>query len=448
MLPLILISLFLVMAAVDGLLVLQPRALQPLRASWQSWAGAGWIPASWASLFATSVAVACCAVSAAVLATFIRAVQTAPYMWLAPLVVGVCCALIGGSVSALPIPIPPGLFAVISTLMLLGGGALVYYDSLAQRCAGALLLVAPIGLLVADAAQPGASSSAIHALPRVVALLAVAAVAALLLSLANRRVHAPDRSPEQMGERLLELLERAKAGEARAELAERELAGAQVHDGNPAHSMLRLASDEQALELLRPSTLANVLPWAAVGCALVAIAGGYFIGYAPLKQRMTALQHRMEAREAEQGAEIHALRASFADERAALERQLAQAKAPTQPAAEPATGPARATAAQALEPAKEAAPAAQPKPALPAMVTTNKLRAAVEAHSEAPAPSAEPQQTRSVPTHHHAASHHSKTPVQQAKKKTAASDASAKSAPARAHDDDNESINDDPIGGL
>jgi hypothetical protein len=382
-----------------------------------------------------------------VLATFIRGVQTAPYVWLAPLVVGVCCALIGGSVSELPIPMPPRLFAVISALMLLGGGALVYYDSLAQRCAGALLLVAPIGLLIADAAQAGASSSAINALPRVIALLAIAAAAALLLSLANRRVLVPGGSPEQMGERLLELLERAKAGEARAELAERELAGAELHDGNPAHSMLRLTSDEQALELLRPRTLANALPWAAVGCALVAIAGGYFMGYAPLKQRLTALQHSTQAREVEQAAALRALRATFADERAALERQLEQAKAPTQPAAEPAKGPAQATAAQALEPAKQAAPAVHPKPLPPAVATTSDSRAEVHAHTVAPAPSAEPQQNRSVPTHHHAASHHSKTHVQQAKTKVAAT-ASAKSAPARATDDDNESINDDPIGGL
>jgi hypothetical protein len=82
------------------------------------------------------------------------------------------------------------------------------------------------------------------------------------------------------------------------------------------------------------------------------------------------------------------------------------------------------------------------------VATTNNPRAAVEAHAQAAAPSAEPQQTRSVATHPHAASPHKKTPVQHAKKKTAATGTSAKSAPAGAHDDDNESINDDPIGGL
>jgi hypothetical protein len=72
-------SLLLVMAAVDVLLAYQPSVLRPLRDGWQSWAGPRWIPASWAGLVATSIAVGCIAIAAAVLSSLIRGVQTVPY---------------------------------------------------------------------------------------------------------------------------------------------------------------------------------------------------------------------------------------------------------------------------------------------------------------------------------------------------------------------------------
>jgi hypothetical protein len=70
---------------VDVLLAYQPSVLRPLRDGWQSWAGPGWIPASSASLMATSIAIACIAIAAAVLSSLIRGVQTLPYarLWTA-----------------------------------------------------------------------------------------------------------------------------------------------------------------------------------------------------------------------------------------------------------------------------------------------------------------------------------------------------------------------------
>lgn len=80
-----LVSLCLVMVAVDALLAYQPSLLRPLRDRWQSWVGPAWIPPSSASLVATSIAIACVAIAAVVLSSLIRGVQAVPYarLWTA-----------------------------------------------------------------------------------------------------------------------------------------------------------------------------------------------------------------------------------------------------------------------------------------------------------------------------------------------------------------------------
>src|SRR5262252_10005855 len=81
-LPVVLLSLFLAIAAVDVLLVTQPALVYSLRDDWQSWVD-GSVVAPWATMVAATASVACVAVAAAVLTVVVRGIVDAPYLWLA-----------------------------------------------------------------------------------------------------------------------------------------------------------------------------------------------------------------------------------------------------------------------------------------------------------------------------------------------------------------------------
>ena len=134
LLPIVFMSLFAVMAAVDAMIALQPTVLRPLRDSFQHWVGAGWIAPSWASMFATGVAVAGIAIAASLLSAFVRGVQTAPYLWLAPIVVGSGAALMARMPVELPVPFSAPAFALLSAFAVLGGGALIRRDFVRHAC--------------------------------------------------------------------------------------------------------------------------------------------------------------------------------------------------------------------------------------------------------------------------------------------------------------------------
>src|SRR5262245_54105984 len=146
-LPVVLISLFVVVAAVDLLLASQPPLIANLRDAWQHALSVSSVPASWGSLLAAGISVAAVALSAAVLTAFIRGAHAAPYATLAPVLVGCCTLVLGRMPVSLPVPVSPPVFAGLATLMLIGGGNLFRSSSFFLNSAGALLATTPLALL-------------------------------------------------------------------------------------------------------------------------------------------------------------------------------------------------------------------------------------------------------------------------------------------------------------
>jgi hypothetical protein len=353
-LPLVLISLLVVVAAVDVLLVLQPALILSLRNGWQHALSTGGIPTTWASLVAAGVAVAGIAVAAAVLSTFIRGVQAAPYVILAPLLVGCCTLVIGRMQLDLPVPVSPPVFAAIGTLLLIGGGSLFRSSSFLANCAGALLAAAPLALLSAGYfGIQGSHAAALHPFDRTAQMfafvLAFASVGAPLLAIACRRLRSAAgnwaEGADELGGQIVELRERAEASEARAAESERRLS---QHGGRP---MLHLATDEDAVAMMRP-TSGPWLRWAGWICLAVCLTGAYAVGYAPLQRRLNT-QIRLNKAQVEQQAQaLTALRSRFDQQRRALEQQLAAAQDPGSAAAAVVAAPEAAPPAPAAEPAK------------------------------------------------------------------------------------------------
>jgi hypothetical protein len=375
---LVLVSLLVVVAAVDLLLVLQPALILSLRNGWQHALPAGGLPATWTSLLAAGVAVAGISIAAAVLSTFIRGVQAAPYAILAPVLVGCCTLVIGRMQVDLPLPVSPALFAAIGTLLLVGGGNLFRSGSFRANCAGTLLVATPLALLSAGYFSiQGGHAAAQHPFDRTAQMftfvLALASIGAPLLAIACRRLRrAPGdwaEGADELGGQLVELLERAEASEARAREAEHRLAQ------RGGRGTLQLATDDDALAMMRPAS-APWLRWAGWLCFAVFLTGAYVAGYAPLQKRLNTQIRLHKALIEQQAQALSALRSRFDQERRALEQQLAAAQSPGS-AAPAAEGPAAAPLAPSAEPEKNSAtPTLEPQLATHVPAEPEQLKAA------------------------------------------------------------------------
>jgi hypothetical protein len=398
MLPVVLTSLFVVVAAVDLLLVAQPALILSLREGWQHALSVSGVPITWGSLLAAGVAVAGIAIAAAVLSTFLRAVQGAPYAMLAPVLVGGCMLVAARLPVTLPLPVSAPLFLGVATLLLTGGGNLFRRGSFLSSCAGALLVAAPLALLAAGYLSLTGAAAATHQpfdrnMQIFTFVLAFCTLGAPLLAIACRRpghANAWADDGDGMGGQIIELLERAQASEERAVAAERALA-------RGGRSTLRLASDDDALAMMRPRGSAW-FRWASWICCAAFLVGAYFAGYEPLQKRLNTQLRINKVQVEEQAHALTALRARFDRERSALEEQLAAANgnAPLA-AAVPEQKPANASPAAGNKPAapgtvsKLAAPTPAPKLAAPTPAPK------VSAPAPAPKPAAPETKANGVP---------------------------------------------------
>lgn len=338
-LPLLLLSLFAAVFVVDLLLVMQPALVRSLRDSWQGWMQLRAFGSPWPTLFAASLSFAGIAVGAALLGRFVRVVQTAPYLGLAPLLVGFCAVAIGGMSITLPLPVSAPVFACGSALLLIAGGALFRSESFAGNLAGAFLLATPLALLAgAYLLIEGNSSAAVQPFDqtaqRMMFVLGMASIGTPLIALAAPRGLRRERSSEaaggDVGEQILELLQRARQSEDRAVEAERRLS---LVSPSAARSGPQLRVDDDQLALLSPKSNAPIWIWVVTAIVVALNAAAYFAGYQPLKERLTTslgANHRLAERH---GAAVSALRGDFNRQRAALEEQLAAAQATAQPTA-------------------------------------------------------------------------------------------------------------------
>src|ERR1700753_3992201 len=132
---------------------------------------------------------------------------------------------------------------------------------------------------------------------------------------------ATDAEFERLGDQIVELLERVRATEERAFYAEQELQSANAQ-------LMAAAARPQYAELVAeaPVSSPSVLPWIAVALVGGLAVAGYFVFYAPLKERYTAEQ-KQAAEQSQQAAQaLASARDGFAKERETLEAEIAAAK--------------------------------------------------------------------------------------------------------------------------
>jgi hypothetical protein len=362
-------------------------------------------------------------------------------------------------------------------------------DSFATRFTAAIVLATPWILLAIGYSQADSSVKP-HGVGPFVFVLALATFATGALAYVTR-----DKAPagsEGMGEQVVELLERARTAEARATFAEQQLASTGY--GSFAVQTSNLANIESELARMRGGSSGHAVLWGAVLFVTGSLAAGYFAGYAPLQDRIDAQRRLAQTKDDEHKRALTALRSRFDSERSALEAQLRAAQPPHTDAAPEPTAAAAPAAPAATTDAKPVPPPAadKPEPAPAAKVNApeakkaNAQKEAVAAQAEGSKPEAKlaqakqpeantaktagPADTRTAESrapakakaaanavHARAANTHAARPAH--KNKIPARVAAAKPAPAKpgttaakttaakSHYDE-ETLDDDPIGGL
>jgi hypothetical protein len=328
---------------------------------------------------------------------------------------------------------------------------MVRRDSFATRFAAVLVMGTPLALLAIGYANGGTSHTT-HAVNEFAFLLAMTTLTTAVLGYVTR---------ETLGEvggsseQLMELLERARTAEARAAFAEQQLASSGY--GSFAVQSPVLGNDDDALARMRGGSSSPVLLYATILFLIGGLATGYFAGYAPLSDRVDAQRKLAQTKDEQNVAAMKALRSSFDSERSELQAQLRAAQAHVDtaaPVAPIAVAAPEAPAIAAKADVKETAPVAKKVETkkVEAKVETKKVEAKVEAKKIEPAPArvAEapaPAKAKVVATHTARPARIKKISARTAAAKPAAKAGAPAAAAKSAHYDD-ESLDDDPIGGL
>lgn len=394
-LPITLVALFIVMAAVDVLLVMQPSLVRSLRDDWQSWVH-GSISAPWATLVGAVATVGGLAIAAATLTLAVRGIVEAPYLWLASALVAGCCFSISSLPVDLPVRMPTPAFAGMSALLLFGGGAFFQSRATLFNMTGLFLTSTPLALLGVGYLRARTSTGARYTVDDnaqiVLGLLLLASVGTILISIAARRLRAIGGAAAlatPTGEQLAELLERARSSEQRAAEAEYQL----EHVLRQAGGAPRLMEDDEYMGRRRSR---GWFRWLLISFLLIGGGAAYFTAYLPLEQQLVSQRKFNHEQTRKHASELAALRADVEREREELKAQLAAAAQPVAPAkpekkkAAAATAPAAPAEAKPA-PSEKPAPAAKPAPASAAPPAPEEKPAPAKAAAvEKPAPATKP----------------------------------------------------------
>jgi len=120
-LPVVLVSLFVVVAGVDVLLAVSPGLMLTLREYWATPTAGG---STASALTAAATIVGGVALATLTLGGFIRGVRSAPYLCLTPIWVCACMLAIARVQTPLPLPVPTSAFVAVSALLFVGSGVL------------------------------------------------------------------------------------------------------------------------------------------------------------------------------------------------------------------------------------------------------------------------------------------------------------------------------------
>lgn len=392
-LPVVLISLFIAIAGVDVLLVTQPAFVTSLRDGWQGWMQGG-VVAPWATVVGAAASVACVAVAAAVLTVVVRGIVEQPYLWLASALVAGCSFVIVRMNVEVPLRVPTAVFACMSAVLLVGGGAFLQGRSVLFSITGVFLALVPLALLAIGYTQ-GQTISGVpyeidHNARLLLGTLSIASAGTLVIAIAARRLRALGGSAAlgtPSAEQVAELIERARAAELRAAEAEYRLQLTREPGRAP------LLDDEYELLRSRGTGLRRFGWWTLAVFAVSGAGYAFFAGYLPLQRQLASQQKFNHALTERHAAAIAKLRAEMDHEREVLQRS-AQAQEPAPPAAAGATvvapsePPARAIdpAAAPARPAQSVEqPARKVKPAASAAPAAAKAQRATDTTSREPA---------------------------------------------------------------
>jgi hypothetical protein len=332
---LVIASMLTAMTMAYVLIVFHPRLVKAVDTAWSTWGGKpGWA----LSTVAAGAIVAAASLALFLLATVARGVQTAPYVWSAPVLVG--CSALGLAQVSVKLPVS-GLsapaFAIASGLLMLVGGGLLQIRGWAFKVSGVLLLTLPVMTLAAGYGMGREGlQGAWQELPNpgrlFVIVLGMTWLSMGLLSLATRPA-AVARNAVQMA---LRWKERARTSELklaevehRAQLAEYRLrnAGSPQRPGTPAIGLPRSASSEALSAFARPRSAG----WRSLGAMLLVLAAvlgtGYVAAYRPLQRKLQVQQALLLATRSAHAAGFEAVQREFEGERDDLNRKLAAERA-------------------------------------------------------------------------------------------------------------------------
>lgn len=326
---------------------------------------------------ASGVAIGATALGVLVLSRFVQGVQSEPFAWLAPVLV-VFSALVAANLPAV-LPGwqgPVALFATLSALVLLGGGALLRSPRWPAKIAGGLACAFPVVFVLASYVQaPGGVWTADASTRMFLYALLTASVGVVLLAgvagtsegsgrrarLEARLAAALARARESE-QRLAEVARQPRADETLSNDARLRGLASGISAGPKTHEV---REDTRELALRMRPGLGRVTKIALASSVLGALgAAAYFGAYQPLVQRAAAQAASADRAERAHATALAALRVQADAERTQFEAALATERdtaKQAQTAAEAAL--ARVAALEAERAAAVAEPAPPPKPA-------------------------------------------------------------------------------------
>jgi hypothetical protein len=241
-LPALLTALLVVVMSVDILLTLQPAWLEELSRAWQRMIAVRPMAAPVPNVLAASISVSSVVIASALLRSFSRAVQLAPYATLGPAWVALWTLAMLRIETPMPLPMSLPLFIALSALLIVGAGVALCSGSQAGILFGWVLLLSPLATFAgcvaiasrthpawfqaAQALRSGAERDAMLVLG---GLLVSALGMALLsvMSLRTRRIrNVEGLEGIDVVDELFAQLERAERSEARCAELEQQLANA------------------------------------------------------------------------------------------------------------------------------------------------------------------------------------------------------------------------------
>jgi hypothetical protein len=324
------------------LLLAHPGLVHGVNAVWGRMPGAGSAP-DWAlPTFAAGVAIGGTAIGIALLSAFVRGVQSHPFSWLAPILIGFSTLVMTGIPIELPWPtLSVRLFTVFAGMTVLGGGAVMQMRGLWSIAAGTLLVLLPmLTLLAGYASMPGGLATVMPQLDSTAQLflfvLALTSVGIGFMAIVTER-SAQDAALlahrfRNQRRHIVEALERARVGELRAVEAERRAQTAEqqlrAHGTSPWGAPPVSENEAAAFAALARPGISWTWMLAGAFVATVAVAAGlYFALHRPLERRAAALQGFASSTAKEHAAEIDGLRRHFQAQQANLQALLAAERA-------------------------------------------------------------------------------------------------------------------------